>query len=160
MDLQDILRQSGDLWDWMVKVPFQLAFVTGSQTSFVASRKNSNSSMNSAIFCTWQVLVVMEEKFKRKYYGPTHTKTILSFETDSVPVQQFQARIAELVLRHGGRDLHIPNLEVHMVPLINLALRVRCWLWKHLQSPHHTASTNAIQTLFNKEGILFKTALL
>lgn len=69
--------------------------------------------------------MVMEDKVKRKMYGPKQLKTILNFETESVPVQQFQARVAELVLRHGGRELHPTDTELQMVPYINLALRVR-----------------------------------
>ena len=70
------------------------------------------------------MLVVMEEKVKRRAYGAAQIRAFLGFETESVPVHQFQARVAELVLRHGGKGLHSSDTEAQMVPIINLALRV------------------------------------
>ena len=70
-----------------------------------------------------QVLNVLEERIQCKVYGAFHVKAILSFETESVPVQQFQARVAEMVIMHGGRGLL--SCEADFEPILNLALRVR-----------------------------------
>lgn len=69
--------------------------------------------------------MVLEEKVKRRAYGAAQIRTLLQFETESVPVHQFQARVGDLVLRQGGRGLHSRDCESQMVPIINLALRVR-----------------------------------
>lgn len=66
--------------------------------------------------------MVLEEKVRSKMYGASHVKTMLTFETESVPVQQFQARVAQLVLQHGGRGLLAAEADFESV--INLALRV------------------------------------
>lgn len=71
-----------------------------------------------------QVLIVLEEKVKRRAYGSLQVREFLQFETESVPVHQFQARVAELVLRHGGKGLNSLEGHAQMVPIINLALRV------------------------------------
>ena len=42
----------------------------------------------------WQVLTAMEMKFKNGKYSTLHVKGVLNFDTESVPVQQFQARCA------------------------------------------------------------------
>ena len=69
------------------------------------------------------MLNVLEERIQCKVYGAFHVKTILSFETESVPVQQFQARVAEMVIMHGGQGLL--SCEADFEPVLNLALRVR-----------------------------------
>ena len=68
--------------------------------------------------------MVLEEKVKRRAYGSVQIREFLQFETESVPVHQFQARVAETVLRHGGKGLHSLEGQPQMVPIINLALRV------------------------------------
>lgn len=68
--------------------------------------------------------MVLEDKVQRRAYGPTQIRAFLQFETESVPVHQFQARVGELVLRHKGKGLHPKGCESQMVPIINLALRV------------------------------------
>lgn len=72
-----------------------------------------------------QVLVVLDEKVRRRAYGTAHIKAFLQFETESVPVNQFQARIAEMVLTHANKG-QLPAAEstAQWVPIINLALRV------------------------------------
>ena len=68
--------------------------------------------------------MVLEEKVQRRAYGSMQVREFLQFETESVPVHQFQARVAETVLRHGGKGLHTLQGPAQMVPIINLALRV------------------------------------
>lgn len=76
--------------------------------------------------------MVLEEKVRSKKYGPFHIKTLLGFETESVPVQQFQARVAQLVIQHGIKGTLAAGNDFEAV--INLALRV-IPLLPFLQSP-------------------------
>ncbi len=41
----------------------------------------------------------MEAKFKNNKYSMLHVKGMLTFDTESVPVQQFQARCADHILQ-------------------------------------------------------------
>jgi hypothetical protein len=45
-----------------------------------------------------QVLVVIEKKFKERAYTAAQARAVLSYDTESVPVQQFQARCADHLL--------------------------------------------------------------
>jgi len=73
--------------------------------------------------CRGQVLVVLEGKVQRGTYQASHINTILGFETESVPVQQFQGRVAAAVIGHAAKgDL---REFAGMAPVVNLALRVR-----------------------------------
>ena len=46
-----------------------------------------------------QVLTAMESKFKNSKYSMVQARGVLTFDTESVPVQQFQARCADHVLQ-------------------------------------------------------------
>ncbi len=63
----------------------------------------------------------MEAKFEKAQYSAEQARAVLTFETESVPLQQFQARCAEHVLSncytHGGGALHkarTPLLALHI----------------------------------------------
>ena len=104
-----------------------------------------------------QVLVVLEEKVKRRAYGSVQIREFLQFETESVPVHQFQARVAEIVLRHGGKGLHSLEGQPQMVPIINLALRVRPPNSPQSGLKPHTCRTKTV--VFLAESILYKEYL-
>ncbi|EIE22354.1 hypothetical protein COCSUDRAFT_66578 [Coccomyxa subellipsoidea C-169] len=55
--------------------------------------------------CRGQVLVAIERKFKERAYAAAQARAVLSYDTESVPVQQFQARCADLLL-------FAPNLQL------------------------------------------------
>lgn len=67
-----------------------------------------------------QVLTAMEGKFKNSKYSMRHVKGVLTFDTESVPVQQFQARCADLILQSARHPLskasllHKQALGTHM----------------------------------------------
>ena len=46
-----------------------------------------------------QVLTAMEVKFKNGKYSMMQVRGVLTFDTESVPVQQFQARCADHILQ-------------------------------------------------------------
>lgn len=69
-----------------------------------------------------QILVVLEEKVRSQKYEAGHVRTVLSFETESVPVQQFQASIAQRVIEHSEKGIFVPGTGFEAI--INLALRV------------------------------------
>lgn len=54
----------------------------------------------------------MEAKFKNSKYSSLHVKGVLGFDTESVPVQQFQARCADHILQSTRHPLSKvqPNL--------------------------------------------------
>ena len=45
---------------------------------------------------------MMEAKFEKLQYSAEQARTVLTFDTESVPLQQFQARCAEHILTNGG----------------------------------------------------------
>ena len=47
----------------------------------------------------------MEAKFKNSKYSTLHVKGVLTFDTESVPVQQFQARCADHILQSTRHPL-------------------------------------------------------
>lgn len=47
----------------------------------------------------------MEAKFKNGKYSALHVKGVLTFDTESVPVQQFQARCADHILQSTRHPL-------------------------------------------------------
>ncbi len=47
----------------------------------------------------------MEAKFKNSKYTMLHVKGVLTFDTESVPVQQFQARCADHILQSTRQPL-------------------------------------------------------
>ena len=47
----------------------------------------------------------MEAKFKNNKYSMLHVKGVLTFDTESVPVQQFQARCADHILQSARHPL-------------------------------------------------------
>ena len=47
----------------------------------------------------------MEAKFKNSKYCALHVKGVLGFDTESVPVQQFQARCADHILQSTRHPL-------------------------------------------------------
>jgi hypothetical protein len=49
-----------------------------------------------------QVLRVMEARFEARDYGAAHARGVLSFDTESVPLQQFQARAAQHLLANAA----------------------------------------------------------
>ena len=51
-----------------------------------------------AMVCA-QVLTAMESKFKNSKYSMMQARGVLTFDTESVPVQQFQARCADHILQ-------------------------------------------------------------
>ncbi len=51
------------------------------------------------------MLVAIERKFKERAYAAAQARAVLSYDTESVPVQQFQARCADLLL-------FAPNLQL------------------------------------------------
>jgi len=78
--------------------------------------------IRAGYLCPLQVLVVLEGKVQRGTYQASHINTILGFETESVPVQQFQGRVAAAVIGHAAKgDL---REFAGMAPVVNLALRV------------------------------------
>ncbi|CAL5221592.1 g3811 [Coccomyxa viridis] len=71
--------------------------------------------------CRGKVLTAMEAKFKNSKYGSLHVKGVLGFDTESVPVQQFQARCADHILQSTRHPLSKSELQ----EALNVALRVR-----------------------------------
>jgi hypothetical protein len=51
------------------------------------------------------VLTAMEAKIKNNKYSMLHVKGVLTFDTESVPVQQFQARCADYILQSARHPL-------------------------------------------------------
>ena len=61
-----------------------------------------------------QVLVTIEEKFKENAYTAAQARAVLTFDTESVPVQQFQARCADHILFTSSLQLtKVPTPELH-----------------------------------------------
>lgn len=58
-----------------------------------------------------QVLLTMETKFKDKCYIAAQARKVLTFETESVPVQQFQARCADHILFTNNNGLHLTKVR-------------------------------------------------
>ena len=58
----------------------------------------------------------MEAKFKNNKYSMLHVKGVLTFDTESVPVQQFQARCADHILQSARHPLSKVS-TVCLVPL-------------------------------------------
>ena len=54
---------------------------------------------NSHSMVCLQVLTAMEAKFKNSKYSMMQARGVLTFDTESVPVQQFQARCADHILQ-------------------------------------------------------------
>ncbi|KAK9840929.1 hypothetical protein WJX81_000905 [Elliptochloris bilobata] len=73
--------------------------------------------------CRGQVLKIVEAQFQKKHYTPEQAAAVLNFDTESVPLQQEQARIAEIMLSNGSHGLCKPQDKY--VGVLNLALRVR-----------------------------------
>ncbi|CAL8468683.1 g8223 [Coccomyxa elongata] len=72
--------------------------------------------------CRGQVLVAIEKKFKEKAYTAAQARAVLTFDTESVPVQQFQARCADHILFTSNTGLQLTKAESEEV--MNAALRV------------------------------------
>ncbi len=82
----------------------------------------------------WQVLTAMEAKFKNSKYGSLHVKGVLGFDTESVPVQQFQARCADHILQSTRHPLSKVLLKL---PLSSQSLSSVLALTGRYRLPQH-----------------------
>lgn len=60
--------------------------------------------------------MTIEQKFKEKAYTAAQARAVLTFDTESVPVQQFQARCADQILFTSNTGLHltkVPTPKAH-----------------------------------------------
>lgn len=54
--------------------------------------------------------MAIEKKFKEKAYTAAQARAVLTFDTESVPVQQFQARCADHILFTSNTGLQLTKV--------------------------------------------------
>lgn len=91
----------------------------------------------------------MEGKFKNNKYSMLHVRGVLNFDTESVPVQQFQARCADHILQSTRHPLskvrRLPFLLSYPLPALGL-LACKEYRWKEKMGSLNLLSHHALST--------------